>query len=74
MILEKFPEVRLLSPSEKLQFVSERWNDLEAHPPQEPVDPRIIEELDRRMEHFRNHPQDFTTWENSKKRILGSKP
>jgi hypothetical protein len=27
--------------------------------------------LDRRMEHFRQHPEDFTTWEAVKERILG---
>src|SRR5438034_11608189 len=52
MILEKFPEVQRLSPSEKLIFVSELWNDLEAHPSEVPVSREIIAELDRRMEHF----------------------
>ena len=73
MILEKFPEVQRLSPSEKLQFVSELWNELEAHPSEVPVSPDIIAELDRRMEHFRQHPNEFTTWEAVKERILASK-
>src|SRR5881396_1936697 len=72
MILEKFPEVRRLTASEKLIFVSELWNDLEAHPSEVPVSREIIEELDRRMEHFRQHPNEFTTWEAVKERILGS--
>ena len=72
MILERFPEVRKLSPSEKLIFVSELWNELEAHPSEVPVSPEIIAELDRRMENFRQHPDQFTTWEAVKKRILGS--
>src|ERR1039457_4118473 len=74
MILEKFPEVQRLSASEKLIFVSELWNDLEAHPSEVPVSREIIAELDRRMEHFRQHPDDFTTWEAVKGRILGSHP
>jgi putative addiction module component (TIGR02574 family) len=73
MILEKFPEVQRLSPTEKLQFVSELWNDLEAHPPQNPVDPKVIDELNRRIEHFHKNPQDFTTWEQIKNRIVASK-
>ncbi len=72
MILEKFPEVRRLTPSEKLIFVSELWNDLEAHPSEVPVSREIIAELDRRMDHFREHPEDFTTWEAVKERVLGS--
>ena len=70
MILEKFPEVQRLSPAEKLVFVSELWNDLEANPAQLPVAPEIIEELDRRMDHFSHHPNEFTTWEAVKARLL----
>src|SRR2546428_264711 len=73
MILEKFPEVRRLTASEKLIFVSELWNGLEAPPSEVPVSREIIEELDRRMEHFREHPEEFTTWEAVKERILGSR-
>ena len=74
MILERFPEVRQLSPSEKLMFVSELWNDLESNPPQIPVSPEIVAELDRRMDHFKAHPDQFTTWDQIKQRINGSKP
>ncbi len=74
MILEKFPEVQRLSASEKLIFVSELRNDLEAHPSEVPVSREIIAELDRRMEHFRRHPDEFTTWQAVKGRILGSRP
>jgi putative addiction module component (TIGR02574 family) len=73
MILEKFPEVQRLSPAEKLAFVSELWNDLEANPAQVPVAPEIIAELDRRMEHFSRHPDQFTTWEAVKTRLLALK-
>jgi putative addiction module component (TIGR02574 family) len=73
MILEKFPEVQRLSASEKLTFVTELWNELEANPSEVPVSREIIEELDRRMEHFREHPNEFTTWEAVKERILGSR-
>lgn len=73
MILDRFPEVQRLSTTEKLQFVSELWNDLEDHPAEVPVDEEILAELDRRMEHFRKNPGDFTTWETVKERLLGSK-
>ena len=71
MILEKFPEVGRLTASEKLIFVSELWNDLEAHPPEVPVSRAVIAELDRRMDRFREHPENFTTWEAVKERVLG---
>ena len=69
IILEKFPDVQKLSPSEKLIFVSELWNDLEANPSEVPVSREAIAELDRRMEHFRQHPEEFTTWEEVKRSV-----
>jgi putative addiction module component (TIGR02574 family) len=72
VILEKFPDVKKLSPSEKLMFVSELWNDLEAHPSELPVSPEVLSELDRRMEYFHQHPDQFTSWEAVKSKILGS--
>lgn len=70
MILERFPEVRRLPASEKLLFVSELWNELEEQPENLPVEPEVVAELERRMEHFRQHPGDFTTWEAVKQGIL----
>ncbi|PYJ07767.1 MAG: addiction module protein [Verrucomicrobia bacterium] len=72
MILEKFPEVQRLSASEKLIFVAELWNELEANPSEVPVSREILEELDRRLDHFREHPDEFATWEAVKQRVLGS--
>ena len=74
VILERFPEVQRLSASEKLIFVLELWNDLEAYPSEVPGSREIMAELDRRMEHFRQHPDEFTTWEAVKGRVLGSRP
>jgi putative addiction module component (TIGR02574 family) len=71
MIPEEFPDVRRLSASEKLVFVSEVWNDLEAHPTEVSISREILAELDQRMEHFRQHPQEFTSWEAVRDRILG---
>lgn len=73
MILDRFPEVQKLSAAEKLLFVSELWNDLEAHPSEIPVSREILAELDRRMERFRKYPEEFTTWEAAKNRIAGGK-
>ncbi len=74
MILDQYPEVRQLSSAEKLIFVTELWNDLEEHPSEVPVSREIVAELDRRMEQFRQNPDQFTTWEVVKARILGPQP
>ena len=71
MILERHPELRRLSPSEKLILVTELWDDLAAHPAEVPVKPEQIAEIDRRMEAYRNGSTQVTTWEAIKARIGG---
>jgi putative addiction module component (TIGR02574 family) len=73
MMLERYPEVRKLSAAEKLIFVGELWDDLAEHPSGVPVSREIVEELDRRMKHFRQHPEEFTTWEAIQEKVLGKR-
>ena len=72
MILERHPELRQLSPGEKLALVSELWDDLAAHPENVPVSPEQTAELDRRMAEYRKNPENVTTWEAVRRRLLGS--
>ncbi len=71
MILENIPDLKRLTPSEKLLLGSELWNDLAAHPTEVPVSREQIAELDRRMAEYRRDPSQVTTWEAIQKRILG---
>lgn len=71
MILEQHPELRRLSPADKLALVAELWDDLAAHPENVPVTPELIAELDRRMADYRKDPTQVTTWEAVKARLLG---
>lgn len=71
MILERHPELRQLSPADKLALVSELWDDLAAHPEDVPVSPEWIAELDQRMEAYRKDPTQITTWEAVEARLLG---
>jgi putative addiction module component (TIGR02574 family) len=73
MLLDRYPDVRKLSAAEKLIFVGELWDDLAKHPSDVPASRDIAEELDRRMEHFRRHPEEFTTWEAIQQKMLGKK-
>jgi putative addiction module component (TIGR02574 family) len=73
VILERLPDVQKLSANEKLLLASELWDELEANPTEVPVSAEVVEELDRRMEHFKNHPDEFTTWESVKGKLSGSR-
>lgn len=72
MILEQHPDLRQLSPADKLSLVTELWDDLASHPDEIPVTPEQVAELDRRMAAYRKDPTQVTTWEAIKSRILGS--
>lgn len=71
MLLDQYPDVRRLSAEEKLILVSELWDDLAEHPSDVPVSAEFIQELNRRMEHFRRNPDQFTVWEAIQERVLG---
>jgi putative addiction module component (TIGR02574 family) len=71
MILESIPEVRRLTPAEKLQLVSELWDDLASQPANVPVSAEIIAELDRRMAEYHRDPSRVTSWEAIQRKLLG---
>ncbi len=68
MILETLPSVQKLSPSEQSQLVEELW---ERWLPRddEPTNAAIVELLEVRMEHYRQHPETASTWDDVKQRI-----
>ncbi|MEO7319118.1 MAG: addiction module protein [Chthoniobacteraceae bacterium] len=72
MILEQHPELQHLSPSQKLLLVTELWDDLAVNPEKIPVTRQQMDEIDRRLEAYRNDPSEVTTWDAIKARILGS--
>lgn len=70
MILETIPDVKQMTPAEKLLLVTELWDDLAAHPTEVPVSREQMAELDRRMAEYRRDPIQVTTWEAIQQRIL----
>jgi len=73
MIAERIPELKRLSPEEKLILVGELWEELAARPDSFPPREDHIELLKERLEHFRKNPADVVAWEQVKARILGSR-
>lgn len=73
MIADKFPALQNLSAEEKLILVGELWDDLAAHPGTFPRRDDHVQLLQERLAHYRTHPEDVTTWEDVKRRILSSR-
>jgi putative addiction module component (TIGR02574 family) len=73
MIAEKIPELKSLSPDEKLILVRELWDELAAQPNAFPPREDHIKLLRERLEHYRQHPHDTIAWEELKARILASR-
>ena len=73
MIAERIPELKNLSPEEKLILVGELWEELancaDAFPPREDH----ISLLKDRLDHYRQHPEDAVAWSDVKARILASR-
>jgi putative addiction module component (TIGR02574 family) len=72
-MIERIPELRTLSASEKLTLVAELWEDLASKPEDIPITPEQIAEVDRRLEEYRQNPSLGSSWEDVKARILGQK-
>jgi putative addiction module component (TIGR02574 family) len=49
-MIERMPELRTLSPSDKLALVTELWDDLASNPEDIPITPEQIAEVDRRLD------------------------
>ena len=70
-MIERIPELRTLSASDKLTLVTELWDDLASNPEDIPITPEQIAEVDRRLEEYRQNPSLGSSWEEVKARILG---
>lgn len=76
-ILEAMSKVSLadvleLSLSERLQLVGDIWDSIAADPQPLPLTAAQRDELDRRLEDYRQHPEDGSPWEEVKARLLGA--
>jgi putative addiction module component (TIGR02574 family) len=73
MIAERIPELKKLSPEEKLILVREIWEELAARPDSFPPRDDHIKLLKERLEDYRKNPKNVVAWEEVKARILGSR-
>ncbi len=68
-----FADVLELSVPERIQLVADIWDSIAAVPQPVPFTQAQRDELERRLEDYRQHPEDGSPWGEVKSRILGSR-
>lgn len=71
MIADRIPELKILSPEEKLALASESWDEIAAHPELFPVREDHVRILEERLREYERNPGVVIPWEEIKKRYLG---
>ena len=66
-------DVLELSVPERIQLVEDIWDSIAAVPQSVSLTKAQCEELDRRLEDYRAHPEEGSPWEEVKARILGTR-
>ena len=66
-------DVLELSVPERIQLVEDIWDSIAVIPQPVPLTEAQRDELDRRLEDYRQHPEDGAPWEEVKRRILGTR-
>ena len=63
-------DVLELSISERIQLVGDIWDSIATVPQSVSLTPAQREELDRRLDDYRQHPGEDSPWEEVRSRIL----
>lgn len=74
MLLEAIPTIHELSTAEKLILLEELWDDLASRPGEVPVPDWQQHELERRHAEYFSNPNEGSSWEEVRARILQKLP
>ena len=72
MISETIPELRSLSSDQKIILAAELWREAVGPTATEP-NPALVQALRERLDYFREHPDEVSTWEAVRARIVSRK-
>jgi putative addiction module component (TIGR02574 family) len=74
MIAETIPQLRTMTPEEKMLLAGELWDDVAAHAGSWEPDPEFVAGMQQQLEEYRRDPSVGRTWEQLKANILARKP
>ena len=66
-------DITKLSVSERIQLVEDIWDSIAAEPESIIVTEAQRQELDLRLDNYKNNPQPGSPWDEVKKRVRDSK-
>jgi putative addiction module component (TIGR02574 family) len=69
-IKETIPQLKSLSPADRLALAVELWDEVVAHPETLEVTNEQLAELDRRYAAYQSDSTKVITWEEAKSRLL----
>ena len=72
MIAETIPGLSSLSADQKIILAAELWRDATGRAGEDPS-PSLVEALNERLEFYRQHPEQVSTWEEVRSRIVRKK-
>jgi len=65
--------IQNLSVTEKIQLIEDIWDSIATEPDELTLTKAQKRELDKRIENLKRNPDQGSTWEDSKKRIISGK-
>jgi putative addiction module component (TIGR02574 family) len=66
----RLADIEQLSLAERIQLVQDIWDTIVATPEQLPVTEAQRQELDRRLDAYRQDPQGGTSWQEIKAKVM----
>jgi putative addiction module component (TIGR02574 family) len=73
VIAETIPQLNALSSDEKIILAAELWRDAVGEGVENPG-PALVQALRERLDFYREHPDQVSTWEAVRARIVSRKP
>lgn len=72
MIAEIIPALHALSSDEKILLAAELWRDAVGGEVETP-NPALVQALRERLDYYKQHPEQVSTWEEVRARIASRK-
>jgi hypothetical protein len=73
MIAETIPALKDLSAEQKVILAAELWHDAVDVHDNQAADPKLIAALRERLAYYKQHPDEVSTWEDVRARVLARK-